>query len=251
MSLRLTETFGSVISSGDEFINMTLLMSVNFTDADRTVLESKLRYTTPEEPAYLAMRLGLRSHILDPFPKFSTEKHGKYLPCDIPSLVPAICVIASSRMKGLDGSVICANRSNAPDHIVLTFKGEGDLKRTNIQNLAISVHNVMERWKDWTEVLLRILKTDPILGYWDIDWREFLAGESGFLTMDWFPQMPYRDRADALESIVTASNTLLASFLSPTEKRNILVTELQEWLNNITPQAEVHSAAHTGALKVT
>jgi hypothetical protein len=249
--LRLTETFGSVIGGDDEFIDVTLLMAVNFTDADRTVIEAKLRYTTPDEPTYLAMKLGLRSQILKTFPRFSSERQGRYLPCDIPSLVPAVCIMVSSRMRGLDGSVICDHETNRPNHIVLTFKGEGDLKRSNIQDLAICVHNVMERWKDWTDVLLRILKRDPKLGNREMDWREFLAGESGWVTMPWFPPMSYHDRSEALSSIVNASNTLLTSFLSPREKRNILVLELQEWLRTIEPLVEVQSTTPAGVLEVT
>jgi hypothetical protein len=251
LSLRLAETFQSVINGADEFIDVTLLMAFNFTDADRTVVESKLRYTTPDEPAYLALRIGLRSQILKGFARFSEEKSGRYLPCDIPSLVPAICIMVSHRMKGLDGSIICDHETTNPTNVVLTFKGEADHRRSNLDNLAVGVNNVMERWKGWTDVLLSILSRDPRVGDWEIDWREVLAGESGYVTMPWFVPMSYADRTDALDSIVSASYALLTSFLSPAERRNRLVIELQEWLRTIKPRLDVKSTALPGILEVT
>lgn len=251
MSLRLAEALESAIVTGEEFVNVTQLMAVHFTDADRTVMESRLRYTSQEEPAYLAMRIGLRSQILKGFPKFSNEQNGKYLPCDIPSLVPAICIMVSSRMKGLDGSIICDHETDEPTHVVFTYKGEGTLERSNLDHLASSVNYVMERWKGWTDMLLNILTRDPKVGNWEIDWREFLAGESGFTTMPWFTPMSFTDRVDALESIVNAGLALLSSFLSPAEMANKLIVELHEWLRAIEPQVDVVSTAPTGALEVT
>jgi len=232
-------------------VDVTQLMAVHFTNADRTVMESRLRFTSQEDIAYLAMRIGLRSQILKGFPKFSHEQNGKYLPCDIPSLVPAICIMVSSRMKGLDGSIICNHETGEPTHVVFTFKGEETPQRSNMDHLTSCVNHVMDRWKGWTDMLLNILTRDPKVGTWEIDWREFLAGESGFATMPWFSPMSFTDRVDALKSIVNASLALLSSFLSTAEMENRLVIELYEWLRNIEPQVDVVSTAPTGAMEVT
>ena len=240
MSLRLKEAFESVIGRDDEFIEMTQTMAMVFTDKDRTVLEAKLKHTGPDDPAYLVMRVGLRSEILKGFPRFSKEREGRYLPCDIPSLVPVIGIMSSARMKGLEGTIICEHEPSGTTHVIFTFKGEADT-RNNLDDLAARVMRVMERWRGWTDVLLHILDRDPNVGNWSVDWREFLAGESGFVTMPWFSPMSLAERTEALDSIVNACRALLTSFLTPQEMRSELVLDLLEWLDTVEPQPAVSS----------
>jgi hypothetical protein len=215
-------------------------MEMLYTNSDRVVLEADLMVGEADEPAYLSMSLGLRSEILNGFPMYCSVLQEPFQPCDIPSLVPLIAIIASSRrLKGLHGVELA--HGEATTQVVLTFIGEPETGKSNLSALASAVNRVMDRWSGWAEVLLGILDRDPIMGsaMSGVDWREFLAGESGYITMPWFRPMTYNERAAALEAILTASRALLTSFLSPREMKNRAVGILQDWLNQLEPQPQV------------
>ena len=237
MSSRLANVLESATHQGSGLVNLTRTMEMIFTNSDRVVLEADLIVTDTQEPAYLTMRLGLRSEILEDFPTYPSVRHRPFQQCDIPSLVPLIAIIASAkRLKGLH-SVELAHGESAT-HVILTFIGEPDCGKSNLNALASAINRVMDRWSGWSAVLLGILDRDPITGpdMTGVDWREFLAGESGYVTMPGFRPMAYNERASALEAILTASRALLTSFLSGHELRHKAVTILKDWLNQLEPQ---------------
>jgi hypothetical protein len=126
---------------------------------------------------------------------------------------------------------------------ILVFQGSAERKGGNIKALASSITAFMKRWSEWTEVLLGTLARDPIIGKWSIDWREMLAGESGFATMPWFPELSYSDREIGIQRIVVACQALLASVLSANQLKDPMITGLKSWLNGLKPLPQVVSTA--------
>lgn len=240
MSSRLADVLESVVADDAGIINLSRTMEMVYTNSDRVVLSAELLYLTDSEPAYMEMRVGLRSEILVGFPTFSSITECRFRTADIPSLVPLVAIVASKRrLKGIHDIRFEVNEEST--HVVITFVGKAGRTRSCLSDLASSMNRVMDRWSGWSEVLLSILDRDPVLGerMTGVDWREFLAGEGGYVTMPWFRPMTYAERASALESIVTASRALLTSFLSPHEMRHDEVRSLQTWLSVLEPQSRV------------
>ncbi|RLI58299.1 MAG: hypothetical protein DRP09_00760 [Candidatus Thorarchaeota archaeon] len=240
MSTRLANVLESLSQEERGLVDVTRTMEMLYTNSDRVVLDADLMVCDVDEPAHFSMRFGLRSEILSDFPRYAVVAPNPFVPCDIPSLVPLIAIEASSRrLKGLRGVEI--EQAGESNQVTLTFIGEPDVGKSNLSQLASAVNRVMDRWKGWTSVLLSILDRDPVMGpeMSGVDWREFLAGESGFITMPWFRPMTYSERARALESVVTTSRALLASFLSLGEMRRNIVVELLNWLEHLEPQLHV------------
>jgi len=186
------------------------------------------------------MIIGLRSDILAPFQKFDSGGKGRYQPCDIPGLVPGLALLASSPNNGL---VLSAISREDTTRFILVFEGLAGRKGGSLKALASAVQLFMKRWTDWTEILLGTLKRDPVIGDWDTDWRETLAGESGFFTMSWYTPLAYADREVALRRIAIASRALLASVLNNHQLKVPLIVGLLNWLDNLRPLPQVMSSA--------
>lgn len=217
-------------------VDVTMPLQVMFNSADRTILKARLRYHSDDRDASLIVIVGLRSEILSPFPRFDTERKGRYLPCDIPGVVPGLALMASSINTGLALSAIA---NDAATRLVLVFEGLSGKKGGSLKSLSAAVRNFMLRWTEWTDVLLGIIRRDPVVGNWDLDWREFLAGESGFVTMNWFRPMTYSERELALQRVLIASNALLASVLSNSKLKDPMILGLRKWLEDLQPLPEV------------
>ncbi|TFF84670.1 hypothetical protein EU524_00610 [Candidatus Thorarchaeota archaeon] len=242
MSSKLADVLESVVADDSGVIDLTRTMEMIYTNSDRAVLSADLLYLGDTEAAYMEMRIGLRSEILVGFPTYFNVGESRFRTADIPSLVPLVAIIASrKRHRGIHDVQFLVNEDST--HVVVTFIGKPDQTKSSLSNLASSMNRVMDRWNGWCEVLLSILDRDPVLGekMTGVDWREFLAGEGGYVTMAWFRPMTYAERANALDSIVTASRALLASFLSPHEMKHEEVQSLQKWLSALEPQPHVIS----------
>jgi len=224
-------------------VDVTLPLQVMFNNADRTILKARLRYHSNDKDASLIVIVGLRSDILSPFQRFETKRKGRYLPCDIPGIVPGLALMASSINNGLALSAIAKDDAT---RLVLVFEGLSGKKGGSLKALSAAVRNFMLRWSEWTDVLLGIIRRDPNVGNWDLDWREFLAGESGFITMHWFRPMTYSERELALQRVLVASKALLASVLSGSKLRDPMILGLKEWLDEIEPLPEVIGGAPIG-----
>lgn len=72
MSSRLADVLESVVADDAGIINLSRTMEMVYTNSDRVVLSAELLYLTDSEPAYMEMRVGLRSEILVGFPTFSS-----------------------------------------------------------------------------------------------------------------------------------------------------------------------------------
>lgn len=225
-------------------VDVTMPLQVLFNNKDRTIAKARARYQGVDKDAWLVMVVGLRSEILSAFHRFEKNIPGRYLPCDILSLVPSLALTASSYSRGLAVSALAKDDIT---RLVLVFEGQARRKGGCLQGLATSVYNFMARWDEWTDVLLSALRRDPVIGQWNIDFRELLAGESGYFTMPWF-QGPasYMDRAIALERIVSASNALLSSVLNSKQMEDPVIVQLREWLQGLEPLPEVISSMQIG-----
>ena len=219
--------------------DVTLPLQVMFSNTDRTVIKAHLRYNGPERDASLVLIIGLRSEILAPFQKFESDLKGRYQPCDIPGLVPGLALLASSVNNGL---VLSAITREDATRFILVFEGLADRKGGSLKALSSSIRIFMKRWTEWTDVLLGTLKRDPVIGHWNTDWREVLAGESGFVTMPWHSPLPYSEREVGLQRVVIASRALLASVLNNNQLKVPLNNGLHNWLENLKPLPEVISS---------
>ncbi|MHA2397023.1 MAG: hypothetical protein ACXAC0_09990, partial [Candidatus Thorarchaeota archaeon] len=212
-------------AKGTGMIDVTLPLQVMFSDSDKTVLKARLRYHGSDRDASLIMIVGLRSDILSPFQRFDPDRKGRYLPCDIPGIVPGLALVTTSINTGLALSAIAKDDAT---RLVLVFEGLSKRKGGSLKALSASVRNFFKRWTEWTDVLLGIVRRDPLVANWEIDWREYLAGESGFVTMPWFRPMTSSERELALQRIVVASKALLASVLSNGQLRDSMILGLKE-----------------------
>jgi len=230
-------------AKGQGMVDVTLPLQVMFSNTDRTILKARLRYYGEDKDTSLIMIVGLRSDILAPFQRFESEKRGRYLPCDIPGIVPGLALMVTSINTGLSLSAIAKDDAT---RLVLVFEGLSQRKGGSLKALSASVRNFMNRWAEWTDVLMGIIRRDPLVSSWNIDWREFLAGESGFVTMSWFRPMTLSERELALQRVVAASKALLASVLSNGQSRDPMILGLKDWLEELQPLPEVVSGVQIG-----
>ncbi len=205
-----------------EEIDVTVYLQMMFENSDRHISRATLR-----DGKSLVIVAGLRSEILSPFPRYKDVHTGTFNQCDILGLVPAIALIVEQRDKTLAASAV--ERDNA-SRVILVFEGN------SVEVLGRNIWRFMNRWDSWTQVLVNILERDlPI----QMDWREFLAGESGYVTMDWYKPLDYDMRTKALDTTTLASKALLQSVLNRSQFENYWIQELVTWLNGLQPQQHV------------
>jgi hypothetical protein len=226
-----------------DLVDVTLPLQVMFNNRDRNVVKARIRYTGPERDAWLILVVGLRSDILSTFTRFEEDIPGRYLACDILGIVPAISLMASSYSRGLAMSAIARDDVT---RLLLVFEGQSNRRGGSLRTLATSIYNFMKKWEEWADVLLGTLKRDPVIGDWNIDIREFLAGESGHITMPWFTPMSYGDRAIGLERVIVASKALMSSVLGNGQLLDPMVVGLKEWLNGLSALPEVVNGIKVG-----
>ncbi|MDF1539678.1 MAG: hypothetical protein P1Q69_12330 [Candidatus Thorarchaeota archaeon] len=209
-------------SENKQEIDVTVYLQMMFENSDRHISRATLR-----DGKSLVIVAGLRSEILSPFPRYKDVPTGTFNQCDILGLVPAIALIVEQRDKTLAASAV--ERDNA-SRVILAFEG------ASIDILGRNVGRFMDRWDSWTRVLVNILERDLPL---QMDWREFLAGESGFVTMDWYKPLEYGMRTKALDTATLASKALLQSVLNRSQFENYWIQELVTWLDGLQPQMYV------------
>ena len=234
-------------AKGRGMIDVTLPLQVMFSDTDKTILKARLRFHGVDKDASLILIVGLRSDILSPFQRFESGRQGRFAPCDIPGIVPGLALMVTSINSGLALSAIAKDDAT---RFVLVFEGMAERKGGSLRALSAAVRNYMKRWSDWTEVLMTTIQRDPAVRGWDIDWRELLAGESGFVTMNWFKPMTYAEREMALHRVVVSSRALLASVLSSSQLKDPMITGLTEWLDKLEALPEVISGVQVSEEEV-
>lgn len=224
--------------------DVTMSLDTRYTNPDRVIIKAQLNNVSRTNPPLLTIVLGLRSSIMDSFDKFSECKGNRYVPCDIPGLIPAIAATIKYQNKGLVGYALGGGDLT---HLILTFEGK-DGKKGRLHSLAVVVEGFMREWAEWTNVLLRILSNDPVMSLWKLnnnELRELLLGESGFVTMPWFEHsLSCVDRGRIMSRILDASKAFLTSVLSQKQLTEPIVRGLIDWLEDLTPLPEIASYAH-------
>ena len=203
-------------------VDVTTYLQMMFESSDRHISQATIR-----DSRSIVIIAGLRSEILSPFPRYRDAHNGSFNQCDIPGLIPVVALLVEQRDKTLAASAI--EKDNAT-RAVLIFKGD------SIEKIARNVWRFMDRWDTWTRVLMNILEKDLPM---ETDWREFLAGESGFITMNWYKPLDLQMRTIALDRVALASKALLQSVLSQSQFENYWVQQLLGWLDTLQPQFEV------------
>jgi hypothetical protein len=242
MSQLLAEELARISSTN--FHDITMLLDTRYTTADRVIIKAKLSFEGVAKVPFLTIVLGLRSSIMDSFDKFSECVSRRYVPCDIPGLIPAIATTIKYQNKGLVGFAIGVGDLT---HLILTFEGK-DGKKGRFHSLAVVVEEFMRECSEWTSVLLRILSNDPVMSLWKLtndELRELLLGESGFVTMPWFTHsLSCVDRGRILDRVLDASKAFLTSVLSQKQLEEPIVRGLIDWLEDLSPLPEIASYSH-------
>lgn len=219
-----------------EMVDVTRLLDVLYTCEDRTIRKAYLL-----RGPMLLIICGLRSDILDGFKRFLPYEDEDLRPCDIPGIVPLFALMSAEAGKALALSAF--QHQDAHVRVVLGIESEDG----SIQSIASRLSHLMNRWTEWTDVLLDIVEKDPATNNWLLDWREFLAGESGFFTMAWYNALPYEKRLTALDRIVMASEALLNSVLSREQLSTDRIQRLRTWLRDLEPLPHVFGYATDAA----
>ncbi len=212
-------------------VQVTVPVQAAYSDGYHNVLLAELL-----PGPYMVVVVGLRSSILEPFERFAERAPGGYLPCDIPSLVSAVAVILTQEEAGLAGAAIIRKTHTSVAVMV---------QAPDLRELAVRVDRIMHRWKTWTETVLSAVRQEPVNGDWEVEWDEFLAGESGFVVMPWYRVMGVEERRLALRRVADAGKALLVSVLSADDLDAVPVRDIIEWLDGLAPLE--HIMALTGA----
>ncbi len=215
-------------------IDVTKQMQIAFNSADWNIIRARLR-PTPDDPLCI-MVIGFRSDMLMSFEQSRVRPRGEYLPCDIPGLVPGLASVVAHQGKGLVGNAVVRGDQT---RLVLVFEGRKKNRFGATRALATGIYRFFKTWRDWTRVLLSTIDSDPVIGEWSLDWREFLAGESGLITMPWFTPMTYAERYIALERIILASKALITSVLSEKQADDPMIRYMDKWLTHLRPLAQI------------
>ena len=90
------------------------------------------------------------------------------------------------------------------------------------------------------------IRKDPALANWPEEnkqfedmLREFLAGETGYVTMPWYSPIELSNRAVVLDRIVEAAKAFLASVLTKQQSNHPQILLLKKWLHELKPQPDV------------
>ncbi len=207
-----------------EWTDVTLSLQTMYEDRNIHIERARLN-----QDGYLYLVVGLRSHILSPFPRVKKVKTGRFMPCDMIGLVPLVSLLVGRENKGVELGAITTEKCT---QIVMGFQAE------NTKTLARDVYDFITTWKKWSSVLENVVKKDyPI----DFDVLEFLSEESGYVGSNW--QDRIKDRDLPLSIIVRACRSLLQSVLTTKQLSHPLLHEIMTWLDGLRPQLEIHATA--------
>ncbi len=211
--------------------DLTMFFQMEYNTPDRSVIRARM--VTDQS---IAVTIGLRSAILEPFKRFHIPSDGEFLACDILGLIPAVAVMLRNQSRGVAAGTI---ERDSTTRIILAFESEIPMKDNGLRDLASTITCTMRQWGEWTNVLLGTLDRDPVVGDWEIDWREFLAGEAGFVTMPWFRSLGFQDRKIALSRTILAAEALLISVLNRKQLIDPVAMQVRDWMKSLSPQPHV------------
>ena len=217
--------------------DLTMSFQMEYNTPDRSIVRARM--VTDQS---IVVAIGLRSAILEPFERFHVPSDGEFLACDIPGLIPAVAVMLRNQNRGVAAGTI---ERNSTTQITLVFESEKSVKDNGLNNLASAITCTMRQWGEWTNVLLGTLDRDSVVGDWEINWREFLAGEAGFVTMPWFKSLGFQDRKIALSRTVLAAEALLISVLNRKQLIDPVALQVRNWMKSLRPQPHVAGSHYT------
>jgi len=228
---RLEQILEASIDQEDPEKDLTRSFQMEYNTPDTSILRARM--VTDQS---IIVTIGLRSTILEPFERFHIPSDGEFLACDIPGLIPAVALILRNQNRGVAGGAI---ERDSTTRVILTFESERSVKDNGLRDLASTITCTMQQWGEWTNVLLGTLDRDPVVGDWEIDWREFLAGEAGFVTMPWFRSLGFQDRKIALSRTILAAEALLISVLNGKQLLDPVAMQVRDWMKSLSPQPHV------------
>ncbi len=211
--------------------DLTIAFQMEYNTPDRSILRARM--VTDQS---IIVTIGLRSAILEPFERFHILSDGEFLACDIPGLIPAVAVILRNQSRGMAAGTI---ERNSTTRVILAFESKKSVNANGLRDLASTITCTMRQWSEWSNVLLGTLDRDPVVGDWEIDWREFLAGEAGFVTMPWFRSLGFQDRKIALSRTKLAAEALLISVLNRKQLIDPIALQVRNWMKSLRPQSHV------------
>jgi hypothetical protein len=201
--------------------DITFYLHPVVTNSDRILKHAELQFGPRVE-----LVLGLRSSILDSFERFLPLEGEHHLPCDVPGLTIGLALLIVGRRFGIiHGSI----SNGGLGELRFVFENE------NMQELSIQIQKAFSSWNSWLVLMMDALQQEPIDGNWSFEWREFLSGESGYVTMDWYQSIPDGVRGIALNHLVQTSKSVLRSLLSTRQYAEKDVLDFIIWLESIKP----------------
>lgn len=202
-SLRLTRQLRLMFPSKDSFIQ-----------------------STKWEENEVILSVELRSSLLNAYPRFS-DSIDIFLPSDLLALVPLVAIVAEKRIPQLK---MCFIERSENTRIFIGLKSD------STDSLAIGIWRLLERWKSLSSILyITITRNYPD----EIDWREFLAGESGFIIIGHDRTLSYAERKRALDSVRLACTSLLRSVLDDEGWTDSRVCRMISFLDSMNVQPDV------------
>ncbi len=176
----------------------------------------------------IIIRAELMSSLLSAFPRFA-ESDGMFTPADLLAVVPVTAIIVEDRIPELE---MCVLEKATGAYLLLGFSGE------STDNLALAIWRVLKRWENLAAVLYKTIERSYPL---EIDWREFLSGESGFVTIKAHRSLTHTERKRALNNVCLACASLLRSVLDDTAWSDSRVRRLISFMANLQAQEDVPS----------
>ena len=233
---KIDQMFEASVDQEDSEKDLTMAFQMKFNTPDRSIMRARM--VTNRN---IVVTIGLRSVILEAFERFFTPSEGEFLACDILGLIPAVAVMLRNQDRGI---VTGAIERTSTTQVILAFESKRSVEDNGPSDLASTITRTMRQWGDWANVLLGTLDRDPVVGNWEIDWREFLAGEAGFVTMPWFRSLAFQDREIALSRIILAAEALLISVLNRKQLMDPIVMQVRDWMKSLSPQPHVAGSHH-------
>jgi hypothetical protein len=111
--------------------------------------------------------------------------------------------------------------------VVLVFQSN------NVVDLSRRIRRAFSTWDSWLNIMMDALRQEPIAGNWAFEWREFLSGESGWITKEWYEPVSDEERLVAMNHLIEVSKSMLRSLLSSRQFYRDNVVELVDWLESL------------------
>ncbi len=223
--------------------DITLGFAIPFSRGDWYLESARYVIDENDNTGMVSLVFGLRDCILVNDTTVIDLSKYSFVLCNLFGIVPLISLIASKHPRNLQMAVLETRSSGT--YVKLVFQAATTKKENWARTLAQSVIRFMNKWEEFSKILERILNNDPYVGYWHLDWRDFLGEVSNFETGPRYPHLDDGERCLALQTVKNAAKGLIYSVLSRDEIETPLVQELLYWLDELS--IETHSSKCTSS----